>query len=103
MRGKLVGLACSCRVESSRVGFPRRGDCKSDVMVSSPLALPPSAGQVPVMASDILKIDLTSQSFMRDPFPALARLREAGPVVRVKLPFIGKTWLATTHEAVNEV
>src|SRR5262249_23707987 len=32
-----------------------------------------------------------------------ARLREAGPVVRVKLPFLGKTWLATTHEVVNKV
>ena len=55
------------------------------------------------VAGDILDIDLVSQSFMRDPFPTLARLREAGPVVRVKLPFLGKTWLATTHEAVNKV
>src|SRR5204863_3530832 len=59
--------------------------------------------QVRGMAGDILNIDLTSQSFMRDPFPTLARLREAGPVVRVRLPFLGKTWVATTHEAVNEV
>src|SRR5262245_7866862 len=55
------------------------------------------------MTGDILDIDLVSQSFRRDPFPTLARLREAGPVVRVKLPFLGKTWLATTHEAVNKV
>ena len=55
------------------------------------------------MAGDILNIDLASQSFMRDPFPTLTRLREAGPVVRVKLPFLGKTWIATTYEAVNEV
>jgi cytochrome P450 len=55
------------------------------------------------MVSDILDIDLTSQAFMRDPLPTLARLREAGPVVRVKLPFLGKTWVATTHEAVSEV
>jgi cytochrome P450 len=55
------------------------------------------------MTGDILKIDLVSQSFMRNPFPTLARLREAGPVVRVKLPFLGETWMATTHEAVNEV
>jgi hypothetical protein len=37
-------------------------------------------------AGDTLDIDLTSQAFMRDPLPTLARLREAGPVVRVKLP-----------------
>jgi cytochrome P450 len=55
------------------------------------------------MAGDILNIDLVSQAFMRNPFPTLARLREAGPVVRVRLPLIGKTWLVTTHDAVNEV
>jgi cytochrome P450 len=55
------------------------------------------------MASDTLDIDLASQAFMRDPFPTLAWLRDAGPVVRVKLPFLGKTWIATTHEAVSEV
>jgi hypothetical protein len=55
------------------------------------------------MAGDILNIDLVSQAFMRNPFSTLARLRHAGPVVRVKLPLIGKTWLATTHEVVNEV
>jgi cytochrome P450 len=55
------------------------------------------------MGSDILDIDLTSQAFMRDPFPTLGRLREAGPVVGVKLPFLGKTWVATTHEAVSGV
>jgi cytochrome P450 len=54
------------------------------------------------MADATLDINLTSQSFMRDPFPTLARLREAGPVVRIKLPFLGQTWIATTHEAVNE-
>ena len=55
------------------------------------------------MAGDTLDIDLTSQAFMRNPFPTLARLREAGPIVRVKVPFLGKTWVVTTHEAVNEV
>jgi hypothetical protein len=47
------------------------------------------------IADDILSIDLTAQSFMRD--HTLDQMREAGPVVRVKLPFLGKTWLATTH------
>src|SRR4051794_10984738 len=55
------------------------------------------------MAGDFLKIDLTSQAFMRDPLPTLTRLRQAGPAVRVKLPFLGTTWIATTHEAVSEV
>src|SRR3954467_8158825 len=55
------------------------------------------------MAGEILDIALASLSCMRNPFPTLARLREAGPVVRVKLPFLGKTGLATTHSAINEV
>jgi cytochrome P450 len=55
------------------------------------------------MMGDLLKIDLASQAFMRGPFPTLARLREAGPIVRVRLPLVGKTWVATTHAAVNQV
>jgi cytochrome P450 len=55
------------------------------------------------MAADILTIDLVSQAVMRKPFPTLARLRQAGPVVQMRLPILGKNWLATTHEAVNEV
>jgi cytochrome P450 len=55
------------------------------------------------MASDFLNVDLTSQAFMRNPFPTLTRLREASPLVRVRLPFLGKTWMATTHDAVSEV
>src|SRR6516162_9327910 len=55
------------------------------------------------MRADVLKIDLCSQSFMRNPFPALARMRQAGPVVPMRLPILGKTWVATTHDAVSEV
>jgi cytochrome P450 len=55
------------------------------------------------VAGGVLKFDLTSQSFMRDPFPTLARLRDAGPVVKVRVPFLGRTWLATTYEAVSAV
>ena len=55
------------------------------------------------MGADVLKTDLSAQSFMRNPFPALARMREAGPVVPMRLPLLGKTWVATTHDAVNEV
>jgi hypothetical protein len=50
------------------------------------------------MAGEVLTVELTSQAFLRNPFPPLTRLREAGPVVRVKLPFLGKTWMATTHD-----
>jgi cytochrome P450 PksS len=40
---------------------------------------------------------------MRDPSPTLTRPRAAGPVVRVKVPFLGETWIAITYEAVSDV
>jgi len=40
---------------------------------------------------------------MRDPFPALAAMRAAGPVIRMRLPLIGKCWVATSYEAVGDV
>ena len=55
------------------------------------------------MSADVLKIDLAAQSFLRNPFPALARMRQAGPVVPMRLPILGKTWVATTHDAVSAV
>jgi len=57
-----------------------------------------TARQLPALA-----IDLTSQAFKQNPFPTLARLREAGPVVRVRFPLFGKVWMATTYEAVNDL
>jgi cytochrome P450 len=51
----------------------------------------------------VVQIDLTSQAFKRDPFPTLARMRELGPVIRVRLPLVGKVWLVTTYDAVNDL
>jgi cytochrome P450 len=53
--------------------------------------------------SPALRLDLVSQDFKANPFPTLARLREQGPVVRVRLPLFGNVWMATTHEAVNDL
>ena len=47
--------------------------------------------------------DLASPAFKRDPFPTYARMREQGPVIRVRLPLLGEVWMATTHEAVNDL
>lgn len=49
------------------------------------------------------RFDITSQEFKSNPFPTLAQMREAGPVVRTKLPIMGSVWLVTTYEAVNEL
>jgi cytochrome P450 len=51
----------------------------------------------------VLHFDWTSQAFKRNPFPTLAKLREAGPLVRVRLAFFGKAWIATTYDSVNEL
>jgi cytochrome P450 len=46
-----------------------------------------------------LRFDLESAAFNSDPFPTFAALREAGPVIPVKVSMIGKTWMTTTHAA----
>jgi cytochrome P450 PksS len=51
----------------------------------------------------MLPIDLTSEDFFRDPRPVLRRLHEAGPVVEIKLPLIGRVWMATTQETASRV
>jgi cytochrome P450 PksS len=50
-----------------------------------------------------LKFDFTSQEFLRDPAPGVARLRGAGPVVESRFPIIGKVWVTTTQEAAGRV
>src|SRR5262245_17712006 len=50
-----------------------------------------------------IAIDITSPTFKENPFPTLAKMREAGPVIRVRFPLFGKVWMATTYEAVNDL
>jgi cytochrome P450 PksS len=45
------------------------------------------------------QFDILSRRFHADPFPTLDRMRAEGPVVRMKLPIVGRTWLAVTHGA----
>ncbi|MBV8682357.1 MAG: cytochrome P450 [Caulobacteraceae bacterium] len=46
-----------------------------------------------------LGFDIVSGAFKADPFPTLAAMRDAGPVIPIRLPFVGRVWLATTHAA----
>jgi cytochrome P450 len=48
-------------------------------------------------------IDFTSQDFFREPTAAFDKLREAGPVVEVRLPMIGQVWTTTTQEMASRV
>jgi cytochrome P450 len=43
--------------------------------------------------------DILSPGFHADPMPTLDRMRAEGPFVRMKLPIVGRTWLAVTHDA----
>ena len=47
--------------------------------------------------------DLTSQDYLRKPAAGLAKLRAAGPIVEVRFPIFGKTWVTTTHDLADRV
>ncbi|MEM9277120.1 MAG: cytochrome P450 [Pseudomonadota bacterium] len=47
--------------------------------------------------------NLQTQTFMRNPAPVLADMRAEGPLVRSKIPILGKIWLTTTNAATAEV
>jgi cytochrome P450 len=49
------------------------------------------------------RMDFTSQEYLRDPAAGLAKLRAAGPVVQVRFPIIGKTWITTTSDLAGRV
>ena len=43
--------------------------------------------------------DILSAKFHANPFLTLDRMRAEGPVVRMRLPIVGNTWLAVTYES----
>jgi cytochrome P450 len=47
--------------------------------------------------------DLTSQDYLRNPAASLAKLRAAGPIVEVRFPILGKTWITTTHDLADRI
>lgn len=49
--------------------------------------------------SEAHAFDILSPGFHANPFPTLDRMHAEGPTVRVRLPIVGRTWLAVTHEA----
>jgi cytochrome P450 PksS len=42
--------------------------------------------------------DILSSAFHADPFLTVSRMRAEGSLVRLKLPIVGHTWLALTHD-----
>jgi cytochrome P450 PksS len=48
-------------------------------------------------------MDFTSQDYPRNPIAGVERLRASGPVVAVKFPIIGRTWITTTQQAADRM
>jgi cytochrome P450 len=48
-----------------------------------------------------LTFDLEGSAQKADPFALFAAMREAGPVIPLKLPFVGKAWVTTTYDATS--
>jgi cytochrome P450 len=50
-----------------------------------------------------LGFDISAAGFKADPFPTFAAMRAAGPVIPVRMAFIGRSWVTTTHAATAAV
>jgi cytochrome P450 PksS len=50
-----------------------------------------------------LPVDFTSQDYLSNPAAGIERLRAAGPVVEVRFPVVGKTWITTSEDAAVRV
>jgi cytochrome P450 PksS len=51
----------------------------------------------------MLRMNFTAPDYLRDPTAKLAALRAAGPLVEVRFPIVGRTWITTTHEMTSRV
>src|SRR5215208_6871198 len=51
----------------------------------------------------MLRMDFTSQEYLQKPAAGLAKLRAAGPVVAVRFPIVGKTWITTNADLAARV
>jgi cytochrome P450 len=50
-----------------------------------------------------LHADFASQDYFRNPAAAMEKLRNAGPVVEVRFPIVGKIWTTTTQALADRV
>jgi cytochrome P450 len=55
------------------------------------------------LESVVRGLDFTSKEYLRDPAKVLPRLRAAGPVVEVRFPVVGKSWITTTSELAERI
>lgn len=50
-----------------------------------------------------VRLDFTSEAYLRDPPKAIATLRMSGPVIATRFPLIGDVWITTTHDATAQI
>ena len=48
-------------------------------------------------------LDFTSQDYFRNPAAAIASLRAAGPIIRIRFPIVGRVWTTTTQDLADRV
>lgn len=53
--------------------------------------------------ADKRRFDILSPELHTNPFPTLDRMRAEGPLVCMKLPIVGRTWLTVTHDSCAEL
>jgi cytochrome P450 len=53
----------------------------------------------PYRLSAPLRFDFDAAANKANPFPLFASMRAAGPIIPVKLPFVGKGWVTTSYDA----
>jgi len=46
-----------------------------------------------------LDFEIVSARFKQNPSPTFTAMRAAGPVIPIRLPFVGRVWVTTTHAA----
>jgi cytochrome P450 len=49
------------------------------------------------------RVDLSSQTFFRNPAAEIEKMRRAGPVIQVDIPLVGKVWTTTTQDLSDQV
>ena len=50
-----------------------------------------------------LRVNLSSQTFFRNPAAEIEKMRAAGPVIEVHIPIVGKVWTTTTQDLSDQV
>jgi hypothetical protein len=50
-----------------------------------------------------IRMEFTSQEYLRNPAVVIAKLRASGPVVEIRFPIVGKVWITTTQELAGRV